>query len=72
MLSFKLNWRIILPLHPVEAHDADDLEEGDDEERDGSHVTVEDLQPVVPGSQREDQRHQEAQRTDQTCISIAL
>lgn len=67
-----MNKLIFLLFHSIEANDSDDLEEGDDEERDGAHVTVEDLQPVVPRSQREDQRHQEAQHTDQTYISISL
>ncbi len=64
--------RVYRPVHPVEDDDADDLAEGDDEERDRAHVTVEDLQPVVPRSQREDQRHEEVQQTDQTCSQSSV
>lgn len=46
-----------LPLQSIHEHHTDDLEEGDDEEGNGAHVAVEDLQPVVPRAQGEDQGH---------------
>ncbi|TNN29803.1 hypothetical protein EYF80_060048 [Liparis tanakae] len=40
-------------------NDGDDLEEGDDEQRNGAHVGVKDLHPVVPRTQGEDESDEE-------------
>ena len=48
-----------LLLHPVEIDDSDQLEEGDNEQWYSAHVVVEELQPVVPRAQGEQQAQQE-------------
>ena len=53
-----------LLLHPVEIDDSDQLEEGDDEQWRSADVAAEDLQPVVPRAQGEQQAHQEGDQAN--------
>ena len=57
----------LLPSYSVDVCHSDDLKEGDDEERYRAHVTVKDLQPVVPRTHSEYQSHQERYEADQRC-----
>ena len=56
----------VLPFNPIDVCHSSHLEEGYDEQRQRSDVGVEDLQPVVPRAQGEDQGRSEAEQTYQT------
>lgn len=49
----------ISPIYSIDVHHTDDLKECYDEQRHGSHVAVENLQPVVSRSQSKDESHSE-------------
>ena len=50
-------WITTSPVYSIDVYHTDDLKEGYDEQRHGSHVVVENPQPVVSRAQREDESH---------------
>ena len=57
---------VILPFNPIDVCHSRHLEEGYDEQGQRPYVGVEDLQPVVPRAQGEDQGRSKAEQTYQT------
>lgn len=54
-----------LPVHTVHVDDREHLAEGDDEQRDGAGIAVQQGEPVLAGVQREDERQQVRPQADE-------
>lgn len=52
-----MTWITTSPVYSIDVYHTDDLKEGYDEQRHGSHVAVENLQPVVSRAQSKDEGH---------------
>lgn len=52
-----MTWITISPVYSIDVYHTDDLKECDDEQRNGSHVAVENLKPVISRAQSKDEGH---------------